>query len=42
MVCIMLEFLVFDKGGKKVMRKELEKEIVEMIEMFLKNFFFFE
>lgn len=31
-----------DKGGKKVMRKELEKETVEQIETFLKNSFFFE
>lgn len=31
-----------EKGGKKVMRKELEKETVEQIESFLKNSFFFE
>lgn len=42
MVRTMLESLVSDKGGKKVMRKELEKETVEMIETFLKNSFFFE
>ena len=42
MIRTMLESLVSDKGGKKVMRKELEKETVEMIETFLKNSFFFE
>lgn len=42
MVRTMLESLVCDKGGKKVMRKELEKETVELIETFLKNSFFFE
>lgn len=42
MVRTMLESLVSEKGGKKVMRKELEKETVEQIEAFLKNSFFFE
>lgn len=42
MVRTMLESLVSEKGGKKVMRKELEKETVEAIELFLKNSFFFE
>lgn len=42
MVRTMLESLVSEKGGKKVMRKELEKETVELIETFLKNSFFFE
>lgn len=42
MVRTMLESLVSEKGGKKVMRKELEKETVEGIETFLKHSFFFE
>ena len=42
MVRTMLESLVSEKGGKKVMRKELEKETVEGIEVFLKQSFFFE
>ena len=42
MVRTMLESLVSEKGGKKVMRKELEKETVEAIESFLKESFFFE
>ena len=42
MVRTMLESLVSEKGGKKVMRKELEKETVEQIESFLKTSFFFE
>lgn len=42
MVRTMLESLVSEKGGKKVMRKELEKETVEGIETFLKQSFFFE
>lgn len=42
MVRTMLESLVSEKGGKKVMRKELEKESVEQIEEFLKKSFFFE
>lgn len=42
MVRTMLESLISEKGGKKVMRKELEKETVEAIELFLKNSFFFE
>lgn len=42
MVRTMLESLVCEKGGKKVMRKELEKETVEAIESFLKESFFFE
>ena len=42
MVRTMLESLISEKGGKKVMRKELEKESVEQIEEFLKKSFFFE
>ena len=42
MVRTMLESLISEKGGKKVMRKELEKETVEHIEAFLKKSFFFE
>ena len=34
--------LVSEKGGKKVLRKELEKETVEAVEAFLKNSFSFE
>ena len=41
MVRTMLESLVSEKGGKKVMRKDLEKETVEQIEAFLKNSFFY-
>jgi hypothetical protein len=37
----MLESLISEKGGRKVMRKELDKEHVESIENFLKHSFFF-
>lgn len=42
MVRTMLQSIVSDKGGKKGMRKDLDKESIESIETFLKNSFFFD
>ena len=41
MVRTMLESLVSDRGGKKVMRKDLDKETIDVVENFLRNSYFY-
>ena len=41
MVRTMLESLISDKGGKKVMKKDLDKETVDHVESFLRSSYFY-